>query len=43
MNLNNVSNKTASLELKDLVAKNILIKQGKGRAVVYQLKKVTIG
>jgi len=39
MELNKVSNKTAFLELNDLVAKDILIKQGKGRATVYKLKR----
>ena len=39
MNLNQVSNKTAFLELKDLVAKNVLLKIGKGRAVIYKLKR----
>lgn len=39
MELNKVSDKTAFLELKDLLAKNILIKEGKGRATVYKLKK----
>lgn len=38
MGLNDVSNKTASLDLKDLVAKGVLIKKGKGRAVVYRIK-----
>ena len=42
MDLNNISNKTAFLELRDLVIKNILIKEGKGRAVIYRLQEVTI-
>ncbi|MFH2024760.1 MAG: ATP-binding protein [bacterium] len=39
MELNKVSDKTAFLELKDMLAKNILIKEGKGRATIYKLKK----
>jgi ATP-dependent DNA helicase RecG len=39
MNLNKVSNKTAFLELKDLVGKKILSKKGKGRAVIYRIKR----
>jgi len=39
MELNKVSDKTAFLELKDLLAKNILIKEGKGRATIYKLNK----
>ncbi len=39
MELNKVSNKTAFLDLKDMVEKNILIKEGKGRAVTYRLKR----
>lgn len=39
MELNKVSNKTAFLELKDLVEKNILIKEGRGRAVTYRFKR----
>lgn len=38
MNLNSISNKTAFLELKQLLTNNILIKEGKGRAVIYRLK-----
>jgi len=37
MDLNKISNKTAFLELKDLVNKNILLKEGRGRAVIYRL------
>ncbi len=43
--LNNVSNKTAFLELSHLVEKNVLVAYGSGRAVKYELKgnkKVTI-
>ncbi|MCL0067051.1 putative DNA binding domain-containing protein [Thermodesulfovibrionales bacterium] len=36
--LNKVSDKTAFLELKDLLIKNILMKEGKGRATIYKLK-----
>lgn len=36
--LNKVSDKTAFLELKDLLNKDILIKEGKGRATSYRLK-----
>ncbi|MCL0071549.1 putative DNA binding domain-containing protein [Thermodesulfovibrionales bacterium] len=36
--LNKVSDKTAFLELKDLFIKNILMKEGKGRATIYKLK-----
>lgn len=39
MNLNKVSNKTAFLELKELTTKNILFKEGKGRAVIYKQKR----
>jgi len=39
MELNKVSDKTAFLELKDLLNKNILIKEGKGRTTIYKLKK----
>lgn len=39
MNLNKISNKTAFLELKDLVDKKILLKEGKGRAVTYRIKR----
>lgn len=38
MDLNKISNKTAFLELKDLVRKRILLKEGKGRAVIYRIK-----
>lgn len=34
-----VFNRTVFLELKNLVEKNILIKEGKGRAVTYRLKR----
>lgn len=39
MDLNNISNKTAFLELRDLVTKRILLKEGKGRAVIYRIKR----
>jgi len=39
MKLNKISNKTAFLELKNLVEKNIMVKEGKGRAVTYRLKR----
>ena len=39
MELNKVSDKTAFLELKDLLANNILIKERKGHATIYKLKK----
>ena len=39
MELNKVSNKTAFLELKNMVEKNILIKEGRGRSVTYRLKR----
>ncbi len=37
--LNKVSDKTAFLELKELFIKNILIKEGRGRATIYKLKR----
>lgn len=39
MRLNKVSDKTAFLELNDLLKKNILIKEGKGRTTIYRLKR----
>ncbi len=39
MKLNKVSDKTAFLELKDLFIKNILIKEERGRATIYKLKR----
>ncbi|MBU2599505.1 hypothetical protein KJ849_02875 [bacterium] len=39
MKLNKISNKTAFLELKNLVEKNIMVKEGKGRSVTYRLKR----
>jgi ATP-dependent DNA helicase RecG len=39
MAINNVSHKTAHLELKEMVEKNILIREGKGRAIKYLLKR----
>ncbi len=38
MELNRVSDKTAYLELSDMVRKEILVREGKGRAVVYRMK-----
>ena len=37
MEINNVSHKTAHLELKKLVEKNIFIQEGKGRSTKYIL------
>jgi len=39
MKLNKVSDKTAFLELNNLLIKNILIKEGKGRTTIYKLKR----
>ena len=39
MKLNKVSDKTAFLELSDLLGKSVLIKEGKGRATIYKLKR----
>lgn len=39
MKINNVSHKTAHLELKELVEKNIFIQDGKGRATKYMLQR----
>jgi ATP-dependent DNA helicase RecG len=39
MKLNKVSDKTAFLELKELLVRNILIREGRGRATIYKLKK----
>ena len=38
MSLNKVSNKTAFLDLDDLVCKGVLEKAGRGRAVVYRIR-----
>ncbi|MGQ9848366.1 MAG: hypothetical protein ACUVQP_12825 [Bacteroidales bacterium] len=39
MKINNISHKTAHLELKELMEKNIFIQEGKGRATKYLLKR----
>ena len=39
MELNKVSDKTAYLELNNLFKKGILIREGRGRATIYRLKK----
>ncbi|MCX5751209.1 MAG: DUF4062 domain-containing protein [Candidatus Saganbacteria bacterium] len=39
MKLNKVSDKTAFLELNDLLKKDLLVKEGKGRATTYKLKR----
>ncbi len=39
MKLNKVSDKTAFIELKDLLVRNILIKEGSGCATSYKLKR----
>lgn len=38
MRINQVSDKTAFLELKNLAEKNVLVRRGRGRAVIYCLK-----
>lgn len=38
MELNKISHKTAYEELKDLVSKNIIVRQGKGSATGYLFK-----
>lgn len=39
MELNKVSDKTAFLELKDMLLKDILTKEGRGRAIIYKLNR----